>query len=115
MGRSPDDCARASETRSRMSNAVGGIPRYRAFDGPALFQAGFRPFFLGAALWASVGIGLWYLFFTGRVDLRTGFDPLAWHMHEMVFGFAVAAVAGLMLTALAALTGRLSGQGAPRS
>ncbi|HTO84041.1 MAG TPA: NnrS family protein [Methylomirabilota bacterium] len=96
-----------------MSNAVGGIPRYRAIGGPALFQAGFRPFFLAAALWPTAGIGLWYLVFTGRVELATGFDPVAWHMHEMLFGYATAAVAGFMLTAIPNWTGRLPLQGAP--
>jgi uncharacterized protein involved in response to NO len=105
--------AAAFRRREQMSGVAGGIPRYRAFGGPALFQAGFRPFFLAAALWPTAGIGLWYLVFTGRVELATGFDPVAWHMHEMLFGFAAAAVAGFMLTAIPNWTGRLPLRGAP--
>lgn len=35
-----------------MRTETAAIPRYRRFDGPALFRQGFRPFFLGAGLWA---------------------------------------------------------------
>ena len=34
------------------------------------------------------------------------FDPLAWHIHEMLFGFVMAAVAGFLLTAIPNWTGR---------
>ena len=98
---------------SIVSTRAGGIPRYRTFVGPTLFQAGFRPFFLFAGLWAALGLLLWQLAFVGRIQLPTAFDPLAWHMHEMLFGFGMAAVAGFMLTAIPNWTGRLPLQGAP--
>ena len=31
----------------------------RAWRGPALFSFGFRPFFLGATLWAALAMALW--------------------------------------------------------
>jgi uncharacterized protein involved in response to NO len=96
-----------------VSVQTGGIPRYRRFDGPALFQAGFRPFFLGAALWAPMSLAFWLLFLFGYVAPPTATDPLLWHMHEMLFGFGVAAVAGFLLTAIPNWTGRLPLQGWP--
>lgn len=35
------------------------------------------------------------------------FPPLIWHVHEMVFGFAAATVAGFLLTAIPNWTGRM--------
>jgi uncharacterized protein involved in response to NO len=91
----------------------GGIPRYRPFDGPALLHAGFRPFFLGAALWSAIALGLWLGVLMGQVMLPIALDPVAWHAHEMIFGFAAAAVGGFLLTAIPNWTGRLPIQGGP--
>jgi len=96
-----------------VSVPTGGIPRYRRFDGPALFQAGFRPFFLAAGLWAPASLALWLLFLFGYVAPPNAADPLLWHTHEMLFGFAVAAVAGFLLTAIPNWTGRMPLQGWP--
>ncbi len=87
------------------------IPRYRSHAGPALFSAGFRPFFLCAAAWAALAIPLWLLVFAGRVELPTALAPTTWHVHEMVFGYAAATVAGFMLTAIPNWTGRMPLQG----
>jgi uncharacterized protein involved in response to NO len=38
--------------------------------------------------------------------LAAGFDPLTWHIHEMLFGFVMAVVAGFLLTAIPNWTGR---------
>jgi uncharacterized protein involved in response to NO len=67
---------------------------------------GFRPFFLAAALWAAIAIGLWIAMLTRGLSIPTRFDPLTWHIHEMFFGFVLAAVAGFLLTAIATWTGR---------
>jgi uncharacterized protein involved in response to NO len=53
------------------------------------------------------------LSFFGFLSLPTVFDPVSWHAHEMLFGFAAAAVAGFVLTAVPNWTGRLPLQGAP--
>lgn len=69
-------------------------------------RGAFRPFFLGAALLAVVALPLWAAVFSGaNVPAPVG-DALAWHRHEMIFGFAGAAVIGFMLTAIANWTGR---------
>ena len=93
---------------------AGPVPRLRATTGPALLSYGFRPFFLLAGGWALATLTLWMLSFQGLLDLSsTAFDPLAWHAHEMLFGFAAAAVAGFILTAVPNWTGRLPLQGRP--
>jgi uncharacterized protein involved in response to NO len=78
-----------------------------------LLSYGFRPFFLLAGIWAAAALTLSMLSFLGLVSLPTVFDPLGWHAHEMVFGFAVAAAAGFVLTAIPNWTGRLPLQGMP--
>lgn len=89
------------------------IPRYRTYAGPVLFSAGFRPFFLLAALWAAVAIPLWLLAFAGRDELPTVLAPVIWHVHEMVFGYGASVVAGFLLTAIPNWTGRMPLQGGP--
>ncbi len=85
----------------------------RVGDVPAILQQGFRPFFQLAALWAIVSVGVWLAALGGLIEIPSAFDPLVWHAHEAVFGFAVAAVAGFMLTAIPNWTGRLPFAGWP--
>ena len=89
------------------------IPRYRRQSGPVLLSAGFRPFFLGAAIWAALAIPLWLALYANEIGLPSTLAPLVWHAHEMVFGFAMAAVAGFLLTAIPNWTGRMPLQGGP--
>ena len=88
------------------------IPRYRTYAGPALFAAGFRPFFLGGALWAAVAVPLWLAMLRG-LPAPGGWPPSVWHAHEMLFGYGAAIVAGFLLTAIPNWTGRMPLQGAP--
>jgi len=76
-------------------------------------RGGFRPFFLGAAGWAVTAILLWLGTLAGLFALPTAFDPVAWHRHEMLFGFVGAAVSGFLLTAIPNWTGRLPIAGKP--
>jgi uncharacterized protein involved in response to NO len=80
---------------------------------PALLTRGFRPFFLAAGLWAAVALALWIVMLNTGVALPSRFDPLTWHIHEMLFGFVMAAIAGFLLTAIPNWTGRLPVSGAP--
>ncbi len=89
------------------------IPRHRPHAGPAILSAGFRPFFLGAAIWAAAAIPIWLTAYAGGTIVPTLLPPLTWHVHEMVFGFAAATVAGFLLTAIPNWTGRLPLQGWP--
>ena len=83
------------------------LQRRRDYDGPALFAYGFRPFFLAAGLWAAFGILLWLPQFLGLMTLPTVFGPLDWHIHEMLYGYVAASIAGFLLTAIPNWTGRL--------
>ena len=76
-------------------------------------RGGFRPFFFGGAVWAVIAIALWLGELAGAITLPTRFDPVAWHRHEMLFGFVGAAVAGFVLTAIPNWTGRLPIAGKP--
>jgi uncharacterized protein involved in response to NO len=74
---------------------------------PPLWRGGFRPFFLGGAIWSLVVVVLWLAALAGVVTLPTAFDALAWHRHEMLFGYLGAVIAGFLLTAIPNWTGRL--------
>lgn len=87
--------------------------KLRAYRGPALFSYGFRPFFLFGAVYAGAMIPMWLAMFAGDVSLPTGFAPRDWHVHEMLFGYVAAVIAGFLLTAVPNWTGRLPIQGGP--
>ena len=80
-------------------------------DGPlppepfALWQLGLRPFYLLASAFASLSIGLWAAQYAGWLT-RPYLDGPMWHAHEMIFGFALAVIAGFLLTAVRNWTGR---------
>jgi len=67
---------------------------------PAFLTLGFRPFFLAAGLWAPAALALWIVMFSTGTAVPSRFGPLAWHIHEMLFGFVMAAIAGFLLTAI---------------
>ncbi|MBK8537020.1 MAG: NnrS family protein [Candidatus Competibacteraceae bacterium] len=72
----------------------------------ALLNLGFRPFFLGAALFAIVSIALWMGVYAFQLPLQIeGISIFQWHAHEMIYGFAVAVIAGFLLTAVKNWTG----------
>ena len=85
----------------------------RSWNGPAILGAGFRPFFLLAAVWAILAIAIWPFFLTGEMDMPTAFGAVDWHGHEMIFGYGAAVVAGFLLTAVPNWTGRLPVAGWP--
>src|SRR6476660_5596292 len=79
---------------------------YSDYRGPAVFSYGFRPFFLGAALFAGVVIPVWILVFAGVGHSCFLYPARDWHVHEMVFGFLPAVITGFMLTAIPNWTDR---------
>jgi uncharacterized protein involved in response to NO len=82
----------------------------RAYAGPVLFSFGFRPFFLFGSLWGALVVPLWLSsFMHGGPEAFTR----DWHIHEMLFGFLAAVMAGFLTTAVPNWTGRMPVIGAP--
>jgi uncharacterized protein involved in response to NO len=79
----------------------------------AILSLAFRPFFLGAGLWSALALALWSGAFMSGLAWPSRFVPITWHIHEMLFGFVLAAIAGFMLTAIPNWTGRKPIHGAP--
>ena len=84
----------------------------RAFRGPALLSYGFRPFFLFGACWAALAVALWLPMLSGHLVLPSALGPIEWHVHELIYGYVPAIVAGFLLTAVPNWTGRLPVVGA---
>ena len=73
--------------------------------GWALWQLGFRPFYLLAGAFAALSGGLWALQFGGGLP-RPYLPGAIWHAHEMLFGYALAVVVGFLFTAARNWSGR---------
>lgn len=89
------------------------LERRRNYAGPAFFSYGFRPFFFGGAVWSALAILLWVPLYAGIWQWPSAMAPLDWHIHEMLYGYVPAVVAGFLLTAIPNWTGRLPVCGAP--
>lgn len=83
------------------------LRRARMAASPPILRGGYRPFFLGGAIWAIVALGIWMLVWLRGWQMPSQFSPLAWHRHEMLFGFVGAAIAGYLLTAIPNWSGKL--------
>ena len=73
---------------------------------PVVFQKGFRPFFLLGGLWAAFAVPWWALTYQQPMTGEPGLESVSWHSHEMIFGFAMAIIAGFLLTAVENWTSR---------
>ncbi|MBI1197942.1 MAG: NnrS family protein [Phenylobacterium sp.] len=82
----------------------------RAYTGPTVFSFGFRPFFLMGAAWAALAVPLWIWSLQSSLAAGVHRD---WHVHEMLFGFLAAVVAGFLTTAIPNWTGRMPVIGGP--
>lgn len=80
--------------------------------GYPLLRLGFRPFYLLGVSVAALGIPLWIARYYGWLPGLPNVG-LYWHMHEMVFGFAMAIVIGFLYTAVRAWTGLPTARGTP--
>jgi uncharacterized protein involved in response to NO len=79
----------------------------------ALFDLGFRPFFLLAGIAALLLVPLWiYAYLRGGPVLAYYPAMASWHGHEMLFGYTVAVIAGFLLTAVRNWTGMKTPGGA---
>lgn len=77
-----------------------------------LLALGFRPFYLAAAVFGTLAVPAWLLMYGGKGPALPGVDGIAWHIHEMLFGFAPAVIAGFLLTAVRNWTGQPTATGA---
>src|SRR3546814_6223948 len=73
---------------------------------PLWLQGGYRLLFGAGALWAVVVVILWVGALDGRWSLPTAMTPLAWHQHEMLFGYLGAVIGGFVSAAIPNWTGR---------
>ena len=89
------------------------VPRTRAGNYPAVLSYGFRPFFLAGSLYSGLAIAFWLPLLYGQLETASLFEPVDWHIHEMLFGYLAAVVTGFLLTAIPNWTGRLPVQGTP--
>ena len=71
----------------------------------------FRPFFLLAALSAVLLVPVWVAMWAGWLPASGYMYGYDWHIHEMVFGFAAAVLAGFLLTATRNWTKRPTASG----
>jgi uncharacterized protein involved in response to NO len=97
-----------SVPRARVNAGDRSIDRRgRQQNAAAFLSYGFRPFFLLGSLYAALAVPLWLCIYLGRLAPIGSFPPLAWHAHEMLFGYLAAITAGFVLTAVPNWTGRL--------
>jgi uncharacterized protein involved in response to NO len=83
----------------------------RGETGMAFFSYGFRPFFLLGAAWAAIAMPVWLAAYLHGYTLAGTLPAMVWHAHEMIYGYALAAVTGFLLTAVPNWTGRLPVRG----
>ncbi len=94
---------RIEEPQARPASPAGGF---------ALWNLGFRPFYLLASAFAAASLVLWLCQYTGHLPAAYVRSP-AWHGHEMLFGYALAVIAGFLLTAVRTWTNRDTPSGLP--
>jgi len=83
-----------------------------AVPGFALWNLGFRPFYLLASIFSAFSVLLWAAQFSGYLPSAYLQGPV-WHGHEMLFGYTTAVIAGFLLTAVRAWTNQPTPSGVP--
>ena len=80
----------------------------------AFLEVGFRPFFLGAGFFAMLTMALWAAIYIFQInfDLKN-ISQFQWHAHEMIFGYAMAVIAGFLLTSVRTWTRSTTLEGPP--
>ena len=70
-----------------------------ALPGYALWNLGFRPFYLLAGLFATLSVPAWMAQYAGWLGGHAIIAGPLWHAHEMLFGYALAVIVGFLFTA----------------
>lgn len=92
---------------------LGPTPAKQAAKGMVPFALGFRPFFLLAGISAMLLVIQWLLLWVGYPGPIGYYGLIGWHSHEMLFGYAMAVIAGFLLTAVRNWTGIATPTGMP--
>lgn len=72
----------------------------------ALFNIGFRIFFMAAGIFSIVSMFIWSAIFHFQLPLSIQtISSFQWHSHEMIYGYSIAVIAGFLLTAVKNWTG----------
>ncbi|MEH6609326.1 MAG: NnrS family protein [Halioglobus sp.] len=82
--------------------------------GAPLWNLGFRPFFMGAAYFGALSVVLWAWSYRYGIPIYpNSISPSLWHAHELLYGYALAVIAGFLLTATKNWTGQQTLHRAP--
>ncbi len=87
--------------------------RPAAHAGIAILNLGFRPFFAGAAMLSLMSILAWMGVYVFHWQWQPVLPDMTWHAHEMLYGYALAVIAGFLLTAVRNWTGVQTLHGMP--
>lgn len=79
-------------------------------DMSVFFSLGFRPLYICGIAWALISVAIW-IFVPSLIPAP--FFAVAWHAHEMLWGFIATIAVGFLLTASATWTGFNPMKGAP--
>ncbi|MBN8985601.1 MAG: NnrS family protein, partial [Rhizobiales bacterium] len=80
---------------------------------PPVLSHAFRICFLLAAIWAALAVPLWLMTYAGILTIADAYGGVAWHAHELIFGYAALVICGFLFTAIPNWTGRLPVAGFP--
>nr|WP_294509122.1 NnrS family protein [uncultured Rhodopila sp.] len=82
------------------------IPSSPTGQSTSIFGDGSKPSFLSGAVWAGVASLILLPSFFGDLQIQTAFRPIDLQLHETLFGYLAAIIAGFVLTALPGWTRR---------
>ncbi|MBW8183197.1 NnrS family protein [Shewanella nanhaiensis] len=85
-------------------------PKLLSFTQQPLWDLAFRPWFLAGTISSVLSVGIWLLFLHGYLPAlaSSGLTPVAWHIHEMLFGFGATIAVAFLLTAAQTWTNKRS-------
>ena len=108
MSETPSDARREPNFMSmlRPSEPASGKDRAAASPAFALWNLGFRPFYLLAGTFAAIAVPIWVANFSGWAATSDYLRNPLWHAHEMIFGYAFAVIVGFLFTAVRNWTNR---------
>lgn len=95
------------------ANTTSSAGQYLLHASAPIWDLAFRPLFLLASGFSVIAVLLWVALLNSVIGWKPVFSPVLWHIHEMVFGFALTVAAGFLLTAVQTWTNLRSLHGKP--